>query len=1660
MNVLSLAIKHKNVPATLFTLVLLAGCGGGGNGEGQGDATTAQQESRVHAKRATTSLAVPLSQDADPMLDGLTGIPANAATKGMWSAVQAWPMNAIHATLLQNGKVLSYGAPAATDTQDGRTFDVWTPSLGFVTTSHATSFDAGRANSFCSATTYLNDGRLLISGGNSSRGSQLYTTATQTSVNDASPMADDRWYATMLSLPDGRAVILGGMDPYQEAMANDPATAIQNGTVSMTPEIYTVGTGWRSLTGATSRDAFGPDYLRTSYPRAWVAPNGKVFGISTDNMWYLDVDGKGGTGALTLAGKFKTPYSATAPVNVGPVSSAVMFAPGRILQVGGNGGFNGDGLPASNMATVVDINGATPVLTETAAMTYARRYPNTVVLPNGQVVVTGGTRVGNNGGTDAVYAAEIWDPATGKWSVGASAARIRVYHSSAMLMPNGTVLSLGGGTPGPVYNQNVEVYYPPYLFKNAGTTSQLATRPVLSGISALGFAHGAAAKLELSAGTAISRIVLIGAATTTHSFNPGQRFIDITGFSQTGDQLSFNMPASVNTAPPGYYQLVVLDAAGVPSKAVIVSLGYNQTPPPAPPVVLTRGQTYAFGAQSAPGKVVGTTGDANALGVLLAAPSATSVPSNGQFVVRAGLADAVCISLESVAQPGLWLRHAAFRTRLGSSDGSDLFKADATFCPEAGLSGSGLTLRSKNYPDHVLHHRNGEVWIDTQTADAAFAKDASFDASLLGQTTLPVVPAQNAAPVPSGAVANYAPGLDASGLTFSWNFGDGSSATAYSAASAATHVYASPGLYGVVLTVRGSDGLTTTKLFTQAVYGAPTANAPRATSALLLEPRNGASTRLWVVNADNDSVTVFDTATNAKLAEIAVGAAPRSLARAADGRIWVANRDAASISILNPTTLALANTVALPRASQPWGVLIAPDGNAYVSLEAKGQVQKLNGSTGATLATLSVGNNPRHLSVSGDSKRLLVSRFITPPLPGEATAVVDTSTAGAEVVVVNTATMAIQTTVVLRHSDKTDTEIQGSGIPNYLGPAVISPDGRSAWVPSKQDNIKRGKLRNGLGLDFQNTVRAISSRIDMTTLAETLSLRADHDNASLASASAFDATGSYLFVALETSRQVEVLNALTGAPLFRIEAGLAPQGVAVSADNTRLFVHNFMGRTVSVIDITPLTKSGEFRSTTVATMASVANDKLGATVLLGKRLFYDARDPRLARDSYMSCASCHNDAGHDGRVWDFTSLGEGLRNTTALKGRAGTGHGFLHWSANFDEVQDFEGQIRTLAGGTGLMSDAQFNTGTRNQPLGDSKAGVSADLDALAAYLGSLNNFAPSPNRNADGTLTTLAVAGRSVFAAAKCASCHNGTPFTISANAAMLKDIGTIKPSSGQRLGAALTGIDIPTLRDVWTTAPYLHDGSAATLQAAVQAHKGNNVNATDMPNLVAYLQQIGSEERLADGAWAFDDGTGTTAADVSGLNHPITLSNATWATGKFGKAAQFNGTNSVGSTKVAILNTAQSITVASWVKLNALSGWRTVVNQDGVNVSGFWLQYSQALGNRFAFTMLDNDATNGTPYRAISTTIPTAGQWYHIVGVRDKVAGTLKLYVNGQLQATTAYAGGWTANGPLNVGRGKFGAPNDWFSGAIDEVQTFNAALSDADVARIYTAGTAITR
>jgi DNA-binding beta-propeller fold protein YncE len=668
-------------------------------------------------------------------------------------------------------------------------------------------------------------------------------------------------------------------------------------------------------------------------------------------------------------------------------------------------------------------------------------------------------------------------------------------------------------------------------------------------------------------------------------------------------------------------------------------------------------------------------------------------------------------------------------------------------------------------------------------------------------------------------------------LTYSWDFGDGTPPTGFSSSSAASHAYSGPGHFAVKVTARNGNGQAASS-YVQAIHHPTTPGRPASSGALAVD---AARNRVWVCNPDADTVTAIDGNTHARLFERTVGRNPRTLARAPDGTIWVVNQDSATISVLSGDQGASVQTLVLPYGSQPFGISFAPNGSAgYVTTQGSGQVLKLDPATRTIVAALSLGFPLRGIAVSQGSGRIFVTRFVS-------------GTSRGEVVEIGASPFQVVRTFALAFDPGPDGNITGRGVPNYLSSIAISPDGRQARVPSKKDNIARGEFRDGQALDFETTVRTIVSYLDLGANAEVLPLRVDLNDRDMASAAAYSPLGDYVFVATQGTNTVEVFDAydnrlVTGIP----DVGLAPQGLAFSADGRTLYVQSFMSRSIAVYDVSGIVSSTTNTFTKLADVDTVAAEKLPGAVLRGKQIFYNAADRRMNRDGYISCASCHLDGGHDGRVWDFTDRGEGLRNTPTLMGRRGTGHGNVHWTANFDEIQDFEHDMRSAFGGSGFLSDAQFNTGTRNTPLGDRKGGVNADLDALAAYVTSLNRVPPSPFRNANGSLTADGQAGRAIFERLLCASCHSGADFTDSATG-VRHDVGTIKPSSGRRLGQPLTGIDTPTLKGLAQTAPYLHDGSAATLMdvlttANPAGRHGNtaSLTAAERQQLVAYLLQI----------------------------------------------------------------------------------------------------------------------------------------------------------------------------------------------------------------------------
>jgi hypothetical protein len=640
--------------------------------------------------------------------------------------------------------------------------------------------------------------------------------------------------------------------------------------------------------------------------------------------------------------------------------------------------------------------------------------------------------------------------------------------------------------------------------------------------------------------------------------------------------------------------------------------------------------------------------------------------------------------------------------------------------------------------------------------------------------------------------------------------------------------------------------------FTHIVHRPLTPTRPSASRPLQLSA-DGAT--LWVCNPDADTVTRLDAATLAKLGEHPVGDQPENLALASDGRVWVVNHAAATVTILAADGT-LFGLVSLPRGSRPFGLVFSPDGTrAHVSLQALGRIITIDTTSLATIASLYLPADadgrrpePRGLALSHNGARLYATRFISPDAGGQVYELDTSATAPGG--------LALLRTLALAPATGPDTSVHARGIPNYLVNAALTPDGGVLWLPSKQDNIFRGGLRDGLPLGHDVTVRAVTSLLDLATGAPRAPGRIDHDNFDRAHAVDFSLLGDLAFITLPGNHRVLVLDAATGGELTELPTGNTPTGVLFDPARGRLFTLEFLGRTVSGFDVTALvTGTGVSAPPLAAPAATVAVEPLAPDVLQGKRLFYDANSVRLNFEGYMSCASCHLDGGQDGRVWDFTHLGEGLRNTIDLRGRAGTAHGRLHWSANFDEVQDFEGQIRALGDGTGLMSDTDFHAGTRAQSLGDPKAGRSAELDALAAYVASLATYPESPHRAGDGGLTAAGLRGRALFNRLACYSCHGGQHFTDSP-LALRHDVGTLKSSSGARLGGTLDGLDTPTLRGVWTTPPYGHDGAHATLEtwiasmAAEPAKRHGRVvelTTNERADLIDYLRQIDGREPAA---------------------------------------------------------------------------------------------------------------------------------------------------------------------------------------------------------------------
>jgi len=493
------------------------------------------QEERALTRETQQATAA----DARAAALAVAGAPEDVGT---WSAPVDWPVVGVHVALLPDGKVLAYDSVGDTATENYSVHDhtratVWDPVTGTHSDARLNAF-----NVFCSGLAHLLDGSVFLAGGNKDRflngirQTHVFDAATKTWSRTAD-MAYERWYPTVTGLRNGEMLITeGGPDI--------PEVRQRNGTI-------------RALTTA-SRDL-------PLYPWLDVAPDGQAFYSGPDQtMRTLNPDGTGAWQNYAQRDAINRDYGGHA-----------MFDIGKILVAGGGSSVKSAG--------VIDINGATPAVTPTAPMEFGRRQNNLTLLADGSALSTGGNSSGaglvdmNNG----VYNAELWNPATGTWKTLAAQQVTRQYHSTALLLADGRVLSSGGGICGTCDQvgylaKNAEVFTPPYLYAKDGSGA-LAPRPAVTGAPST-IEYGTPFQVTTPDAGSIVKAGLVRLGAVTHSVDMDQRYVPLT-FTAGSGVLTATGPANQNIAPPGPYMLFVVDADGVPSEAKMVTVPpFNAAP--------------------------------------------------------------------------------------------------------------------------------------------------------------------------------------------------------------------------------------------------------------------------------------------------------------------------------------------------------------------------------------------------------------------------------------------------------------------------------------------------------------------------------------------------------------------------------------------------------------------------------------------------------------------------------------------------------------------------------------------------------------------------------------------------------------------------------------------------------------------------------------------------------------------------------------------------------------------------------------------------------------------------------------------------------------------------------------------------------------------------
>lgn len=564
-------------------------------------------------------------------------------------------------------------------------------------------------------------------------------------------------------------------------------------------------------------------------------------------------------------------------------------------------------------------------------------------------------------------------------------------------------------------------------------------------------------------------------------------------------------------------------------------------------------------------------------------------------------------------------------------------------------------------------------------------------------------------------------------------------------------------------------------------------------------------------NRDSGTVTVVDLATNKKLHELKVGEKPEGVSfLGATHKLAVAvYHDDKVVFLDGDAGTTLGETEVF---DEPYGVVSDAAGSrVFVTLSYPGQVVEIDANTRALTRTIDAGPFARGLAIAPDDARLYVTEYYT-----------------ANVLAIDVAAgqvtdrwAGIASDNIARHVSLHPTRPKGylpfmrSAVERAHGEGSIFPYvGVLDTGPAASENQKR---RKRIPMDSFIGVHVTANPWEVALTPD----------------------GRRFFVLFSGTNDLyacDVVDDDYREIKYRatLQMGNNPRAVRVSPDGATFYVYNALDFNVVACDARTLQQQATI---------DVTDNPLGEEMLAGKRLFYSALEPMVGR-RWISCSSCHIDGESDGRTWQNP---EGLRDTPSLAAMAWTHP--LHWSADRDEVQDFEHTIRgNLMQGRGLIP------GDLHDQLGRPNKGLSPELDALAAY----SNVHKAPlSPHAKAGLSDAARRGRDLFfsQATKCASCHSGPYYTDSVpgptgQPVKLHDVGTGGPQydSSEKMGFAY---DTPTLLGIYKTAPYLHHGKAATLADVLTARnkddrhgRTSHLTPPEIADLVEFLKALPYED------------------------------------------------------------------------------------------------------------------------------------------------------------------------------------------------------------------------